>query len=136
MESRVFADTSWFMALIDDRDEFHDRAVKLLEAIKSEDRNLVTTNYVIDETFTLLRQKCPLDRVKAFFHLMGKMGKKMTIIRVGVMDEKKVWECFWKDWSKLSYTDCTSFAVMKRLGLEEAVTFDQHFARAGFKIRK
>ncbi|MFA7234316.1 MAG: hypothetical protein WC076_09405 [Terrimicrobiaceae bacterium] len=32
-----------------------------------------------------------------------------------------------------SFTDCTSFAVMRRLGLVEAATSDSHFQAAGFR---
>ena len=36
----------------------------------------------------------------------------------------------------LSFTDCVSFAVMKRLGIGRAAAFDRHFSRAGFKMAK
>jgi uncharacterized protein len=134
MEYKLFADTSWFKGLIDDKDDFHNQSIKLLEKIKSEDRDLVTTNFIIDETFTLLRQRCPIEKVKLLYSLMSEMGKRLVIIRVGAMDENRVWKWFWLPWSNLSYTDCTSFAVMERLGLKEVLTFDEHFSKAGFKI--
>jgi len=55
---------------------------------------------------------------------------------VTAADEAKAWDWFGLDWSDLSFTDCVSFAVMKRLGIGRAAAFDRHFARAGFKMAK
>ena len=62
--------------------------------------------------------------------------KLIKITRVSVDDEARAWEWFVKDWNDLSFTDCVSFAVMKRLGLEKVLSFDNHFSRAGFEIVK
>ena len=51
-----------------------------------------------------------------------------------VDDDAGAWEWFEMDWSKLSFTDCVSFAVMKRLGLTDVATFDEHFTRAKFIV--
>jgi uncharacterized protein len=135
MGYKIFADASWFKGLVDNKDDFHGQAVELLERINVEENDLITTNFIIDETFTLLRQRCPRERVKEFYDLIEEMSK-LTIVRVGAMDEKRVWEWFWKPWTKLSYTDCTSFAVMERLELKDVLTFDEHFKDAGFEIFK
>jgi len=64
------------------------------------------------------------------------MSRRVRIRRVTAADEAKAWDWFGLDWSDLSFTDCVSFAVMKRLGIGRAAAFDRHFARAGFKMAK
>jgi uncharacterized protein len=136
MDNKIFVDTSWFKGFIDEKDDFHRAAKIMFEEANNEGLRFVTTNFIIDETFTLLRQRCADEKVKFFYHTLARFGERLRIVRVGVMDEKRVWEWFWKPWTKLSYTDCTSFAVMERLELKDVLTFDEHFAQAGFEIFK
>lgn len=131
---RIFVDTSFFKAISDKKDDFHDFSIKTLKRIKSEGYELVTTNYILDETYTLVRTRCGYEDVIDFHDGLFSGMLFLQIVRVGVDDEIKAWKFFLEKWSKLSFTDCTSFAVMKRLGLTEVATFDSHFSRAGFKI--
>jgi len=136
MGTSIFVDTGWFKGLIDHKDDHRGDAVEILKDIVKDKIPLVTTNFVVDETFTLVRDKCGVNRAKKLFDWMQKFGAQMTIERVRVEDERRVWEWFWFDWRELSYTDCTSFAVMERLGIKRAATFDKHFALAGFEMVK
>lgn len=129
----VFADTSFFKALFDLKDNFHQDAEKIWQRIEEEKILVVTTNYVLDESFTLLRKRSGCDLVKKFRDDLA-ITKNVLIIRVTIFDEAGAWEWFLLDWSDLSFTDCVSFAVMKRLGIKRAAAFDQHFTRAGFKV--
>jgi predicted nucleic acid-binding protein len=131
----VFLDTSFFKAFVDAEDDFHSDAVRILQNLEQTETTLITTNYILDETVTLIRAKCGLPRVKNFREALVKLSH-FKIYRVFATDEEKAWDWFWNDWSKLSFTDCTSFAVMKRLGLIRVATFDSHFSSAGFKIEK
>ena len=132
----IFLDTAFFKALIDIRDEFHAEAVKIWRKIAKLDVKLVTTNFVLDETFTLIRVKCGLRAVMNFRESLAAGLKRMKIIRVLLCDEEKAWEWFLLNWSDLSFTDCVSFTVMKRLGLTSVATFDNHFQKAGLRIKK
>ena len=132
---RIFIDTSFFKALIDEKDDFHSGAVQILTSLEKDKANLVTTNYILDESITLLRIRCGIDRVKDLRRSLAEL-KPLKIYRVFAQDDAKAWNWFWNDWSNLSFTDCTSFAVMKRLDLTHVATFDQHFKRAGFTIIK
>jgi len=97
--------------------------------------NLITTNYIIDETATLLRVKCGLPSALDFRERLNS-GFKHISLRVLLRDEQAAWKWFEKDWSRLSFTDCTSFAVMKRFDLTSIAAFDDHFSRAGFRVVK
>lgn len=130
----VFTDTAFFKALADEKDDFHQQAIKILKKLEDEQAQLVTTNFVLDESFTLIRVRCGLERVRMFREKIATLSP-LKIIRVLAIDEEKAWDWFWNDWRNLSFTDCVSFAVMKRLNLIYAATFDQHFTRAGFKIK-
>lgn len=131
----IFVDSSWFKALLDEKDEFHSLALDQYQKIKSEKMSLATTNYIIDETLTLLRVKVSLDLALKFRETLLRMRNTIRIIRVLASDEAQAWKWFPKNWSKLSFTDCISFAVMKRLDLKKVATFDKHFTQAGFKVR-
>ncbi len=122
-----------FKALVDEKDEFHQKAVFLWVKFKKEKVQFVTSNYILDETFTLIRKRRGRIIVDNFRKsLAGDFDVK--IFRVITDDEAAAWDWFLNDWSNLSFTDCVSFALMKRLRLIRVATFDEHFKRAGFEI--
>lgn len=131
--TKVFVDTSWFKALADPDDDFHPQAHSQLTSFPSS-TELITTNFVLDETFTLIRVKVNLDASLDFQKTIRDLRPNLKIVRVLARDEQQAWNWFPNNWRKLSFTDCTSFAVMQRLDLTQVATFDQHFRRAGFHL--
>lgn len=137
MDSKlVFVDSSYFKALIDTKDEFYQDAAVTWKYLYTSDHKLLTTNFILDESLTLIRRRCGLEAIYEFRKNLAIDWSVINIIRIMERDETNAWEWFLKDWSDLSFTDCVSFAVMKRLGLTHVATFDQHFQRAGFKMIK
>ena len=131
----IFLDTSFIKGVFDPKDDFHIKASKFWGQFQKDGEWFLITNFILDEMFTLVRKRCGKDLVSLIRQELGKT-KKLQFVRVGLNDEKSAWQWFFNDWSDLSYTDCTSFAVMKRLGLSRVATFDEHFSRAGFKVVK
>ncbi len=129
----IFVDTAFFKALFDPKDDFHKESERIWTNIASEKVKFVTTNFVLDESFTLIKLRCGKKMVNDFRHDLAKTIK-IKLVRSLPQDEAAAWEWFLLDWSDLSFTDCVSFAVMKRLGLEQVATFDKHFERAGFRM--
>jgi predicted nucleic acid-binding protein len=136
MTHKLFIDTSWYKAIIDPKDDFHKIAIDQFEEFRTQKVFFITTNFVIDESLTLIRTRCGLATALKFSDMLVGISKAQKIVRVTELDEKEAWNWFSRDWSKLSFTDCTSFAVMNRLDVIDVATFDQHFAKAGFIIFK
>lgn len=129
----VFVDTSGFYSLLVKRDAGHRKAARFLKKLAADKRGAVTTDYILDETATLLR-------ARGAGHLASDLFETVfasAVCRVEWMDPvrfEQTREFFLKhadqDWS---FTDCFSFRVMQELRLEEALTTDAHFQHAGFK---
>ncbi|KKT38132.1 MAG: hypothetical protein UW22_C0013G0019 [Candidatus Gottesmanbacteria bacterium GW2011_GWB1_44_11c] len=132
--TRVFIDSSFFKAFVDPKDDFHTRAKGLWKKFVFHGQSLVTSNYILDETYTLIRCKLHLQKALQLRGILSHDALNLDVIRVTVDDDACAWGWFEKNWSKLSFTDCVSFAVMKRIGLTDVATFDTHFKRAGFTI--
>lgn len=128
----VFADTSALYAVLDADDGFHVRARDAWSALLSEDVTLVTTNYVLVETFALVQARLGMDAVRALSdHLLP------VVRTVGVTEEDhtgSVQALLAADRRDLSLVDCASFLVMRRLGLRSALTFDDDFGSQGFEM--
>ncbi|BCB96064.1 DNA-binding protein [Dissulfurispira thermophila] len=126
---RLFVDTGAWYALVDKNDPDHKEA---LSFIKNNKIPLLTTNFIFDETITLLRSRLGWSVAKEFGQRL-KDSRFVSLISVEDEDEEKAWEIFLKYKDKdFSYTDCTSFAVMKRLKIDFAFTFDSHFQTMKF----
>lgn len=134
--NKIFVDTSFFKGLVDQKDDFHDESKKILTKLQDNSYEFISSNYVLDETYTLLRTRCDLDTAIDFHDGLGSGLLKLTLLRIEIDDEIFAWELFKEPWRHLSFTDCTSFALMNRLDLKDVATFDEHFARAGFTIFK
>jgi len=132
----IFVDTSFFKAIADPKDDFHEDALNIFDRLTEEKTTLITSNFILDETYTLIRKRCGIEKVRQFTLALEEFEIGLEIIRVKPIDEQKAWDWFWKDWSGLSFTDCVSFALMQRLGLTRVATFDTHFSKAGFAVEK
>jgi uncharacterized protein len=129
----VLVDTSAFHALQNAGDVTeHDVASQIADDLEHDRAVLVTTNYILDETYTLLRQVLGHSRAVAFGHEIQRGG--IEIVQVGESFQRDAWGIFegYRD-KDFSFTDCASFAIMKSIGLEVAFTFDRHFQQFGFR---
>jgi uncharacterized protein len=132
MAHELFVDTSGFFASVVRRDPKHAVARKILRRAAGEKRRLVTTDYVLDETATLLKARGEARLVEPLFDRVF----QSSACRVEWTDESRfslVATYFNKHRDQAwSFTDCLSFRVMRDLRLQEAVTTDEHFEQAGF----
>jgi predicted nucleic acid-binding protein len=130
----IFVDTSaWYAVEVAD-DVNHEAACKFLAEIASGKYGVsITTDYVLDETLTLLRSRRDLDSASCFIDKI----RRSKSVRVFWIDEslfEKALDVFRKsDRKSWSFTDCTSFALMRDLSVSETFTFDAHFREAAFQ---
>ena len=132
---KIFIDSSGFKAFIDPEDDFHLLADKILKKLYLQKVNFITSNYIIDESATLVRCKSKPAVLKKFKEYVFS-SRILNINRVTRLDEANAWVWFQKDWSRLSFTDCVSFAQLQRLGIKRVFGFDHHFEQAGFILEK
>jgi predicted nucleic acid-binding protein len=127
---RLFVDTSAWLAYVNRTDGAH---ATVRDALKKFEGRLVTTNFIFDETVTLCRRMGHSAAV-----LVGDVLRDpdvVDLLRVRPGDEEDAWQLFQDRGDKsYSFTDCTSFAIMRRLGLRRATTLDEDFEREGFEV--
>ena len=130
----VFVDTAGWMACADRADPAHERARRARDAGLEIGKVLVTTDYVVDETLTLLRARLSLAAAEAWWaQLEG--SSRLRWEWIGVSRAEKARDVFFRHRDKnYSFTDCTSFVVMKELKLKQALTTDRHFRQMGFEV--
>ena len=124
-----FADTSFWVALQFARDAHHAEAVTLWRDLGD---SPVTTNHVLGETWTFLRRRIDHQAARAFIDA-ALSSQRLTVHRVDGPAESEAWDWLRRhDERAYSFVDATSFAVMRRLRLREALAFDGDFSAAGF----
>jgi predicted nucleic acid-binding protein len=123
-----FVDTSYWVALRLRRDDNHDAAVRLW----SPGQALLTTNHVVGETWTFLRRRDGHPSAVEFLDAVeSAVWLTVVHIDVGVEREARSW-LRRHDERAYSFVDATSFVVMRRERLAEALAFDGDFSAAGF----
>ena len=128
----IFIDAGPLIARHLPRDQHHAAATAHWDRLDAARRPLVTSNFVLDEATTLL------GRWAGYAYAAGKArawfrSPSMTILRPDADDELAALDWFTQYADQgVSFTDCLSFALMRRHGVETAFTFDRHFLLAGF----
>jgi predicted nucleic acid-binding protein len=128
----VFMDSAGFLALWDAGDQHHLSAVKLQEELVRKRRRFLTTEYVVDETITLLLVRHSHGAAVDFLDTIERT-ETLRLEWVGPDRFHDAGTLFRKHADKeWSFTDCVSFATMRELRVREAFTTDHHFKQAGF----
>jgi predicted nucleic acid-binding protein len=125
----IFVDTSAWYAIAVPDDEKHRQVAGWLQA---NPLPLVTSDYVADETLTLLRSRGEHAKAIGLGRTFFDLQSQIRVIRLDDSDVRLAWELFrdnpQRDWS---FTDCTSRVLMERLHIKRALAFDHHFREFG-----
>jgi uncharacterized protein len=126
---KVFADTGYFIALANPRDQWHAGAVKALRP----EYDVVTSSLVVNETISLLQARGFFSAALEFLREIRKI-ESIQIVYADPVIQTEAWDLFAR-WGSAgaNAVDCVSFAIMRRMGCKKALTFDKHFRAAGFQ---
>ena len=130
----LFVDTAGWVACADGADPAHARAGAARDGALEAGRMLVTTDFVVDETLTLIRFRLGLAAADAWWQQLD-ASARVRWERVETQRFEKARALFFQYRDKrFSFTDCTSFVIMRELRLRQALTTDRHFGQAGFEV--
>jgi len=131
----IFVDTSAWFALLNEKAAERPEAIATFGEIERGGYGApVTTDYVLDETFTLLRQRVGLEPVARLSTLL-QQSPSIRRVRVGdSVFEESLRLMLSRPDKKWSFTDCTSFVTMRETHIARAFTWDHNFTEAGFEI--
>jgi len=131
----LFVDTAGWMACADGSDPAHGKTVAVRDSWLEGGGVFVTSDYVADETLTLLRIRLGIDAAETWWQQVdGSSRVRWENISPARADKARSLFFRYRDKS-FSFTDCTSFTLMRELKLREALTTDHHFLQAGFGIK-
>jgi hypothetical protein len=140
--TRLFYDTWAYLALTDERDPYHELAQQLGRRAEELKYGKVTSTYILDESLTIVRSRAGYERAVEFGEGLWAMVQEGLLELVAVHEGhvKEAWELFkrYRDIKKLSFTDCTSFVIMRERGIKYVFTGDAHFEQVnlGFQLFK
>ena len=130
----IFVDTGAFLARHIEADEHHEAGVRGWRRLAAKGEPCSTSNFVLDEAFTLLARRAEysfaVERARSMY-----ASQVLTILRP-TQDDELVSIDFFEKFAdqEVSFTDCVSFALMLRTRMRRAFSFDRHFRHAGFEV--
>lgn len=134
----VFIDTGGWIAMAVVRDRFHKQAASYYRKLSRKKIQLVTSEYVLVETYTRIRYDDGHDKVLQFHSIIQEaiQGGRLHLEWVTPPIHQEAWDIF-KGYSDqaFSFVDCTSFVIARHAGVKEVFGFDQHFNTMGFILR-
>lgn len=126
----TFVDTSALYAFINAKDPDHWRIERFLSNFKG---GIYITNYIFDEIVTLVNARVGHEKAVYVGNILQR-SPQVEKVWITPSDEKQAWELFVSRKDKsYSFTDCTSFVVMKRLKVTKCLALDGHFKQEGFE---
>ena len=129
----VFVDTSGLYALVDRNDGHHSTAREVVETVVRAARKLILTDYIIAETVNLaVARRGTHVGLRVLDLIEQSVGIRIERVDASRFDAAKAYVRKYAD-HHYSFTDCSSFVVMRELRLRQALTTDGHFHEAGYE---
>lgn len=132
---KLFIDTWAWLALRDKKESRHEEVKDFYSRFRGRKGIIYTSDYVLDETITLLFRRLPFDTAKESLTKIDNAIEEgylqMEWVTPERFEEAKVLRLKYQDKPKISFTDFISMVVMKELGIEDILTEDEHFEHVG-----
>jgi predicted nucleic acid-binding protein len=126
----IFLDTSGIIAVLDAYDEFHTEAEPLWREWIREDMSLLTSNYIVVEATAVGQRHLGLSAAAAIHQDI--LPSVQVVWMTETLHQQSIDILLSAQRRQLSLVDCSSFLLMRELGLRHVFTFDKHFAEQGF----
>lgn len=125
----IILDTSFIVSFYNVRDENHLKARNLMpDIIKGKFGSLHISDYIFDETMTVIFIR--LKNLRKTVEIGECLRRSAKLLEVGSANFEEAWKMFKKQKdTDLSFTDCTTVSLMKRMGIKNIATFDEDFVR-------
>lgn len=137
---RWFIDTWAWLVLSHARDPSFAAVQRLRASAVQKPGAWVTTDYVLDETVTRLFSRVPFASARRFCEAIFEASRlgQLDIEHVTPERLQSAWRMRlkYRDKTDISFTDMTSFVVMRELGISQVITWDAHFEHVGLGFRK
>ena len=110
----LFVDASAWVVAFDASDSQHAAAQRFWAEARDSRRRFLTSDYVLDETYTLLRRRRNGLRMATAVHELVESSRVIEVARISEELCELAWQLFagYAD-QVLSFTDCTSFVLMR-----------------------
>ncbi len=130
----LFVDTAGWFAAADAADSSNAGVCAARDLWLEQGGGLLTTDYVVDETLTLLRMRMNVQAAEKWWKQI-EGSKRVRIEWINPQRSEQARTLFFRYRDKsFSFTDCISFVVMKELKIKKVLTLDTHFRQAGFDL--
>ena len=129
--TELFVDTSFVVALVNKRDQYHEQAVELSNTFES--YPVITTDAVLLEVGNALARNFKTEGVVTIEGFLS--SDEARIVAVDAALFRRGFDLY-KSYQDKAWglVDCISFIVMRELGIQDSLTTDSHFEQAGFNV--
>lgn len=132
----IFVNSTAWLALYNPNDPNHEAARDLWRDLSSEPVRFITTDYVLDQVFTVMKSFGSLEAAEA----LNTVLMRTALLRLFMTDSvifERAWKIFREDeHPQFTFTDCVNYAVIQYLGATEVFTFDRNFTAPGLTVLK
>jgi predicted nucleic acid-binding protein len=137
---KLFIDTWGWLTLRDRNESRHEDVKGIYHQFRGKKGIIYTSDYVLDETFTLLFKRLPFKTAKESLARIDKAIEEGYLQVEWVTPERfekaKELRLKYQDKPKISFTDLASMVVMTDLGIKNIITGDEHFEQVGLGFQK
>ena len=137
---KVFIDTWGWLTLLDRRESRHEEVVNYYRDLRFQRGLTYTSDYVLDETITLLFRRLPFTIARASLESVQQAITERYLVLVHVTPEQFdlaiQLRLKFQDKPRISFTDFTSMVVMREREVAHILTEDDHFTQVGMAFHK
>jgi len=136
---RLFIDTWGWVVIHNRRETRHGEISAYYQHVREQRGMIYTSDYVLDETFTLLFRRLPFSQARESLEMLGRAIREgyllLERITAGRFEQAKVLRLRFQDKPWISFTDLSSMVVMDELNIRYVLTGDAHFGQVGMSFQ-